>query len=308
MAMPGSGAGEPVPAAALIPRGRPASLAAEPLNPSPPWCAWGRKPAQKTQKFNCFSGLIISYTSITSTNINFFQLTAEYGRKCRINRAAQLRPKAIIREKPMPRSAQAMNAQEAADYLGAHVETVRRLARRGDIPAFKVGKDWRFRREALEQWIETHHQRHARSTVLVVDDEAAIRQAIEHHLTKEGYGVLHASDGLKGLEALQNNSIDLILLDLKMPAMSGPEFLRQMHDQELEVPVIIITGYPDSDMVMKAMTYGPVTLLAKPIPKDMLLRAVRTELGGANLSQARLQGPGQKGALTSNQDRFCPMT
>ncbi len=187
----------------------------------------------------------------------------------------------------MKRSDKVMNAEDAACFLGAHVETVRRLARRGDIPAFKVGKDWRFRLDALQKWIETHHQRHARPNTLVVDDEKAIRQAVEYHLTKEGRVVHQAADGQAALEMLTALPIDLILLDLKMPGMTGPEFLREMQARGLQIPVIIITGYPDSDMVMEAMTYGPVTLLAKPFDKEMLLRAVRKELGGANQAQAR---------------------
>jgi excisionase family DNA binding protein len=47
-----------------------------------------------------------------------------------------------------------LNAKEAADYLKAHVETLRRMARRGKIPAFKVGKNWRFHRDALRRWSE----------------------------------------------------------------------------------------------------------------------------------------------------------
>jgi excisionase family DNA binding protein len=47
-----------------------------------------------------------------------------------------------------------LNAKEAAAYLKAHVETIRRMARRGEIPAFKVGKDWRFHQEALLRWID----------------------------------------------------------------------------------------------------------------------------------------------------------
>jgi len=48
-----------------------------------------------------------------------------------------------------------LNAKEAAEYLKVHVETVRRMARREEIPAFKVGKDWRFQKEALKKWTET---------------------------------------------------------------------------------------------------------------------------------------------------------
>jgi len=54
----------------------------------------------------------------------------------------------------MKNDSDVVNAKEAAEYLKAHVETVRRLARRGEIPAFKIGKDWRFHKEALQRWSE----------------------------------------------------------------------------------------------------------------------------------------------------------
>jgi excisionase family DNA binding protein len=52
-----------------------------------------------------------------------------------------------------------LNAKEAAAFLKAHVETIRRLARRGEIPAFKVGKDWRFHQDALRRWSEEQNPR-----------------------------------------------------------------------------------------------------------------------------------------------------
>ena len=60
---------------------------------------------------------------------------------------------------------------EAAAFLSVHVETLRRLARRGDIPSFKVGKDWRFSKRALLDWAERHPAAAVRCSVLVVDDE-----------------------------------------------------------------------------------------------------------------------------------------
>ncbi len=48
-----------------------------------------------------------------------------------------------------------LNTKDAAIYLGAHIETIRRLARRGEIPAYKIGKDWRYRKKALTEWIES---------------------------------------------------------------------------------------------------------------------------------------------------------
>lgn len=177
---------------------------------------------------------------------------------------------------------QVLNAQEAADFLGAHVETIRRLARRGDMPAYKIGKDWRFRRDALIDWAETHHLRRKPSCVLVVDDEQGVRKLIARFLEAGGYQVLLASNGPEGLMHLQGKAVDLILLDLKMPEMNGPEFLQRLMETGHRPPVIVVTGYPDSDLMVEAMRYGPITLVAKPIEMETLMHAVRSTLNGAN--------------------------
>ncbi len=174
-----------------------------------------------------------------------------------------------------------LTAKEAAQLLSVHVETIRRLARAGDIPAFKVGKDWRFRREVLLRWADTHHMRRLEPTVLIVDDEETIRRFIRRLLEPEGCRVLSAADGEEGLRQVAQGTPDLVLLDLKMPRMSGAEFLSRFHEEDPKVPVIVITGYPDSEVMKEAMRHGPITLLAKPLRREQLLRAVRMALAGS---------------------------
>ncbi len=174
-----------------------------------------------------------------------------------------------------------LNAQEAGHFLGAHVETIRRLARKGDIPAYKIGKDWRFRREALLRWAEESQFNRQAPYVLVIDDEESFRTLIIRFLKPEGYRVLQASSGREGLSLLSDHSVDLILLDLKMPEMNGPEFLRRCRKTNPNLPVIIVTGYPDSDLMAEAMRYGPITLVAKPIEREQIMQAVGSVLSGA---------------------------
>lgn len=178
-----------------------------------------------------------------------------------------------------------MNAQQAAEFLGAHVETVRRLARKSGIPAFKVGKDWRFRREALVRWADGDHLRRQPPRILVVDDEQAIRNLAKRLLETEGYQVSLASGGAEGLTRLDSEAISLILLDLKMPVMNGPAFLERMQEAGYDIPVIIVTGYPDSELVAEAMRHGPITLIAKPIDRQKLMQTVSRELRGAREAQ-----------------------
>ncbi|MBU2552508.1 MAG: response regulator [Proteobacteria bacterium] len=186
----------------------------------------------------------------------------------------------------MEKSSGVLNAQEAALFLGAHVETVRRLARRGAIPAFKVGKDWRFKRETLDRWAEEGHQRRKPPCILVVENDPAVRGLIGLFLERDGYRVCLAANGKEGLALLENDHIHLILLDLKMPVMNGPEFLRRLMETDRRLPVIVVTGYPDSDLMVEAMAYGPMILVAKPVDRALLMEAVRTILNGALAEQA----------------------
>jgi len=174
-----------------------------------------------------------------------------------------------------------LNAQEAARLLRAHVETLRRLARKGEIPAFKVGKDWRFQRDALMRWAETHHLRHRQPHVLAIDDEEAILHLIRLWLEPEGCRVHTASEGEEALGYVSQRTPDLVLLDLNMPGMNGVEFLRRFREDHADVPVLVVTGYPDGDLMHEALRYGPLTLLAKPVQRSQLVRSVRIALRGS---------------------------
>ena len=178
-----------------------------------------------------------------------------------------------------------LNAQQAADLLGAHVETIRRMARKGAIPAFKIGKDWRFRRSALLTWSETNPGIKKDVCVLVVDDDAGVRKLMRKFLEPMGYRVQTASDGDAGLEIIRGDAVNLVLLDLEMPVMSGPEFIRELKTVNTEIPVIVVTGHPDSQLMMEAFRIGPLTLIPKPIDKKMLLSAVSMTLKGTMAEQ-----------------------
>lgn len=172
----------------------------------------------------------------------------------------------------------ALNVRQAAKFLGVHTETVRRLARRGELPAFKVGRNWRFRREALLRWAETHRLRERKPHVLVVDDERSIRDLVCRALEPEGCVVHTAADGEEGLRQVAERPPDLVFLDLHMPGMDGPGFLRRFREDHPNTPVVVVTGYPDGDLMLEASRLGTILLLAKPIRVDQLIQAVRVTL------------------------------
>jgi excisionase family DNA binding protein len=184
------------------------------------------------------------------------------------------------RENKIMGTDEVLNAHQAAELLGAHVETIRRLARRGSIPAFKIGKDWRFRRTLLLNWSETNPEAKKQVCILVIDDDDGVCSLMRRYLEPQGYRVITSPTGTDGLIHVRNSSVNLVLLDLEMPVMNGPGFIKELRKEPKEIPVIIVTGYPDSTLMMEASRFGPLMLIPKPIDKKMLLSAVRMTLEG----------------------------
>jgi len=169
----------------------------------------------------------------------------------------------------------------AAQLLGVHEDTLRRLAREDKVPAFKIGGGWRFSRSALMRWAESQRpQRRTRRTVLVIDDEAFIRDVIGQAVEEAGYRVVTTSDGGEALEFMRQDLPDVVLLDLALPGMDGPTTLREIRKAHGAIPVVIITGFPDSDLMTRALEFSPVTLLAKPLELPTLVRTVHAVLNG----------------------------
>jgi excisionase family DNA binding protein len=170
----------------------------------------------------------------------------------------------------------------AARLLGLHEESLRRMARHGQIPAFKLGRVWRFNRSTLHQWAEGQQRTGGHGRVLVVDDEESSLKLMGLVVQKAGFKAVRANSGAKALDIMRQRLPDVILLDLKMPGMDGPAILKQIRQTYGLVPVVLITGYPDSDLVARALEDGPVTLLAKPVKAQQLASTVRMALDGAH--------------------------
>lgn len=125
--------------------------------------------------------------------------------------------------------------------------------------------------------------------ILVVDDEAPLREALAKVLTKAGYAVLLAADGQEGLDLLRNRPANLILLDLKMPGLTGLELLKAAKLLVHDVEVIVITGHGTVDEAVQAMKQGAYDFITKPFKRLTLVKAVEKALEKQGLSQkARL--------------------
>ena len=181
----------------------------------------------------------------------------------------------------MAREDDTLDIHGAARLLGVHVQTVRRLARCNQIPSYKVGKLWRFSRNGLRRWAERHHERSKAGHVLVVDDQETIQAFLRYALESEGYRVSAALGGAEALEMMRRDLPDLVILDLKMPEMNGPAVLKEIRGAYGMLPVVILTAYPDSDLMNEAMRYSPILLLPKPVGHEQVLQTVRMALNGS---------------------------
>ncbi len=124
--------------------------------------------------------------------------------------------------------------------------------------------------------------------ILVVDDEAGIRRGCERVLRPEGYRVLMAEAGEEGLQLLrQDPEIDLALVDLRMPGISGFDFIQQARETAPETVFVVITAYATLEAAVEATKRGAYDFIAKPFAPDDLLRIVNRALERVNLIRQR---------------------
>ena len=115
-------------------------------------------------------------------------------------------------------------------------------------------------------------------TILVIDDEKNIREGLSMALEDEGYEVITAEDGKKGLEKALYDSVDLIITDLRMPLVSGEEILKKVVTEQPSIPVIVLTGHGTVELAVEAMRIGAYDFLTKPLDLDRLFRLVKRAL------------------------------
>jgi DNA-binding NtrC family response regulator len=115
--------------------------------------------------------------------------------------------------------------------------------------------------------------------ILIIDDEAAIRDSLDTLLTMEGFHVTMAGDGAAGLEQLAHSEFDLLLLDLALPGESGLDLLPRILELQPTLPVIMITAYGTVSNVVEAIRAGAENFVQKPWDNEKLLADIRAAIG-----------------------------
>src|SRR5271157_4275638 len=148
---------------------------------------------------------------------------------------------------------------------------------------------WSMPETALSRFSSTPDDASSLGTVLIVDDESAIRESLQTVLELEGYTVDTASDGAEGLARLAERPYDLVLLDFAMPERNGIEVLRDIRERDSELAVIMITAYGTVENAVNAMQAGATNFIQKPWDNEKLLADVRTAVGQRRAEQEVVQ-------------------
>src|ERR1022692_3973794 len=127
------------------------------------------------------------------------------------------------------------------------------------------------------------------TNILVIDDEASIRESLEVLLSLEGYSTAMAVDGEEGLRMIETENFDLVLLDLALPGQSGLELLPQIKERQPELPVIMITAYGTVDNVVEAVRAGAENFVQKPWDNEKLLADIRSAVARHRAEEENLQ-------------------
>ncbi len=141
--------------------------------------------------------------------------------------------------------------------------------------------------------------------ILVIDDEAVIRDGCKKILTKDGWCVDTAVKGSDGIEMIKNRSYDILLLDLMMPGMSGMEVIPQVKALDSEIYIIVITGYATIETAVETMKKGAFDYIPKPFTSDQLRLGVRRVLENKALRMEAefLRKEQEKGLLAIAQEK-----
>jgi DNA-binding NtrC family response regulator len=118
-------------------------------------------------------------------------------------------------------------------------------------------------------------------SVLVVDDELLIRDLLYDFFLEKGYKVSVADSGQAALDKLGKQTFDVLLVDLKMPAMDGIEFIKEARKKKIETPVVIITGFPSLETALDALRQRVFDYIIKPFNINQLFATVRRAADGA---------------------------
>ena len=167
-----------------------------------------------------------------------------------------------------------LTVKETSEYLRIPLPTVYYLVQRGKIPAIQIGGRWRIKKFALDHDI-LRQDKQGQPTVLVVDDDPVLQDLFQTFLKKIGFSRVVVGTAKEAIKSLRKQKFDLMFLDLQLPDAPGDEVYQTAKQIDPDLNVIVITGYPDSEILDRILQVCPVTVLKKPLKIEQLYQTVK---------------------------------
>ena len=167
-----------------------------------------------------------------------------------------------------------LTVKETAEYLRIPLPTVYYLVQRGKIPAIQIGGRWRIKKSALDHDI-LHQDKQGQPTVLVLEDDPGLQDLFRTFLKQIGFSRLVVGTAKEAINSLREQKFDLMFLDLQLPDAPGDQVYKTAKQIDPDLNVIVITGYPDSEILDRILQVSPVTVLKKPLKVEQLNQTVK---------------------------------
>jgi excisionase family DNA binding protein len=167
-----------------------------------------------------------------------------------------------------------LTVKETAEYLRIPLPTVYYLVQRGKIPAIQIGGRWRIKKSVLDHDI-LREDKQGQPTVLVVDDDLGLQDLFRTFLKELGFSRVVVGTAAEAIKSLRKQKFDLMFLDLQLPDAPGDQVYKTAKQIDPNLNVIVITGYPDSEILDRIFQVSPVTVLKKPLKVEQLNQTVK---------------------------------
>jgi excisionase family DNA binding protein len=167
-----------------------------------------------------------------------------------------------------------LTVKETAEYLRIPLPTVYYLVQRGMIPAIQIGGRWRIKKSALDRDI-LRQDKQGQPTALVVDDDLGLQDLFRTFLKQIGFSRVVVGTAKEAIKSLRKQKFDLMFLDLQLPDAPGDQVYKTAKQIDPDLNVIVITGYPESEILDRILQIGPVTVLKKPLKVEQLNQTVK---------------------------------
>jgi len=118
----------------------------------------------------------------------------------------------------------------------------------------------------------------SKGKILIIDDESDVREVLKFHLSEKNYNVIEAENGQEGIDLLKSGdnltNVGVIICDIRMPKVNGIECIQYIRQEAPGIPIVVVTGFPDTQIAVNLLNEGVKEYLVKPVDKEKLVSTV----------------------------------